>query len=276
MDGNRKISVMGIVNLTDDSYYKESRCADVNSAMDRIGRLVRDGADIIDIGACSTRPGAHQIGASEEWRRLGPVVKEIRKAYPDVMVSVDTIWSEVVSRTYDVIGDFIVNDISAGEDDPRMLGIVGSLGLAYVAMHKRGDPASMQSFTDYNDVVSDVLGYFERFSEKAACAGIRKWIVDPGFGFSKTLDQNWNLLSGLDRFKTICDEKGTSRPLLIGVSRKSMIYNLIGSTPELSLPATQVVHLAALQKGADILRVHDAAEARQTVMIYKRLCDRGL
>jgi dihydropteroate synthase len=256
---------MGIVNLTDDSYFSESRCASVDAAVEKIGDMLKEGASIIDIGACSTRPGARPVGAPEEWRRLEPVLKAIRENYPDVRISVDTYWSEVVSRTYDLIGDFIVNDISAGEDDKAMLSVVGNLGLKYVAMHKRGDAVSMQSLTDYNDVVGDVVTYFNHFLEKALQFGIREWILDPGFGFAKTLDQNYEMLSRLDEFKVF------DRPVLVGVSRKSMIYKLLNISPEDSLPATQVLHLRALQLGADILRVHDVAEAARTVELFRHL-----
>ena len=265
MDRNRHIDIMGIVNLTDDSYFSESRCASVDAAVEKIGDMLKEGASIIDIGACSTRPGARPVGAPEEWRRLEPVLKDIRENYPDVRISVDTYWSEVVSRTYDLIGDFIVNDISAGEDDKAMLSVVGNLGLKYVAMHKRGDAVSMQSLTDYNDVVGDVVTYFNHFLEKALQFGIREWVLDPGFGFAKTLEQNYEMLSRLDEFKVF------DRPVLVGVSRKSMIYKLLNISPEDSLPATQVLHLRALQLGADILRVHDVAEAARTVELFRHL-----
>lgn len=263
IDKGRKIKIMGIVNLTDDSYYAESRCRDLKSALDRIGTVVSEGADIIDIGACSTRPGSIPVGEDEEWARLKPVIVEVRKEWPDVTLSIDTYWSSVVRKVYDEIGDFIVNDISAGEDDPLMLDTVGRLGLAYVAMHKRGNSQNMQSMTDYEDVVAEVYEYFREFSVRAAEAGIRNWILDPGFGFAKTVDQNWQILRGLSRFKEF------ERPVLAGVSRKSMIYRKFNITPEEALPATQAVHMLALLSGADLLRVHDVAEAARTVSIYK-------
>lgn len=265
MDKNRTIDIMGIVNLTADSYFAESRCFDVQLALDRISRLIGEGADIIDIGACSTRPGAEQIGPVEEWRRLEPVLKAVRTEFPGVRISIDTYWSEVVRKAFDLIGPFMVNDISAGEDDPMMLRTVGELGLEYVAMHKRGTPMTMSGLTDYADVTEDVLQYFDVFAEKADEAGIRDWLVDPGFGFAKTVDQNYELLNNLDRFKA------SGRRLLVGVSRKSMIYRPLGISPEESLPATQVLHLHALQKGADILRVHDVAEAARTISLYRML-----
>lgn len=267
MNKNRQIDIMGIVNLTDDSYFSASRCASPSQAVKLASRLVDEGASILDFGACSTRPGAEPVGAEEEWRRLRPALETVRKEFPDVRISVDTYWSDVVRRAYDAIGDFIVNDISAGEDDPQMLPLVGRLGLTYVAMHKRGTPQTMQSMTDYEDVTAAVTDYFSDFAERTEQAGVRDWILDPGFGFAKTLEQNYQLMRDLSRFKA----SFPSRKLLVGVSRKSMVYRLLGITPEESLPATQVLHLHALQNGADILRVHDVEQAVQTVSLYRML-----
>ena len=254
---------MGIVNLTEDSYFAQSRCQDVEAALERAGRLIDEGADIIDIGACSTRPGSLPVGEEEEWNRLKPVLLAVRKEYPSVTISIDTCWSSVVRKAYDLIGSFIINDISAGEDDPKMLETVGGLGLTYVAMHKRGTPLTMQSMTDYEDVTEDVVRYFDIFSVKASQAGIKDWILDPGFGFAKTTDQNWQLARDLAGFKKF------GRPLLVGVSRKSMIYKKFSISPEESLPAVQVLHMHSLINGADILRVHDVAEAKRTTEIYR-------
>ena len=271
MNKNRNIQVMGIVNLTDDSYFSESRCSDVQTAIERVEFLISEGADIIDIGACSTRPGSLPVGEDEEWRRLEPVLYIIKEKYPDIRLSIDTYWASVVEKAYALIGDFIVNDISAGEDDPQMLPTVGRLGLQYVAMHKRGAPEIMQQNTDYNNLLVDVLEYFKIFSQKAQKCGIYNWILDPGFGFSKTIEQNYNLLSQLSVFKQVSKADGAPVPLLVGVSRKSMIYKHFHILPEQSLPATQVLHFYALQNGADILRVHDVAEAKRTIELYKML-----
>ena len=164
IDRHRNIMIMGIVNITDDSYYAVSRCPDPEAALARIDRMIDEGADVIDIGACSTRPGAEMVGAEEEWRRLEPVLKAVRERFPDIRLSIDTCWSTVVRNAYNLIGDFIVNDISAGEDDPCMLLTVGELDLKYVAMHKRGTPTSMHELTDYKSVVEDVAEYFRKFS----------------------------------------------------------------------------------------------------------------
>ena len=260
---DRHIDIMGIVNLTDNSYFSQSRCADASAAMARIYNMVEEGASIIDIGACSTRPGSVAVGAQEEWRRIEPVLNAIRSENPELRVSIDTYWSEVVLRAYDLIGDFIVNDISAGEDDPQMLPTVGRLGLTYVAMHKRGTPQTMQSLTDYNDIVGDLKAYFNEFAQKALQFEIKDWILDPGFGFAKTIGQNYELLARLDEFTSL------DRPVLVGVSRKSMIYKLLDISSEEALPATQVLHLKALQAGADVLRVHDVSEAVRTLALYR-------
>ncbi len=270
-NSSRDIQVMGIVNITDNSYFAESRhlagdgTVRIEHVMATIGRMLEEGASIIDIGACSTRPGSQPVGAEEEWRRLSAVLPEIRSEFPQARISIDTYHSSVVERTFGTIGDFIVNDISAGEDDPQMLATVGRLGLEYVAMHKRGAPATMQSLCDYGDVVEDVRQYFLDFADKAAAAGISRWVLDPGFGFAKTVEQNYQLMNGLQRLSDL------GYPVLVGISRKSMIYRLLDIIPEEALPQTCALHLASLERGADILRVHDVKEAMQTIKIYKAL-----
>ena len=259
-----KIQVLGIVNLTDDSYYAASRVRDTDALLGRVGTMLAEGADWIDIGACSTRPGSQPVGTEEEWRRLEPALQAIKGAFPDVRISIDTYWASVVERVYDLIGPFLVNDISAGAYDAAMLPLVGRLGLPYIAMHLRGTPETMQSLTDYpKGVTAEVLRYFKAFARRAAKAGITDWILDPGFGFAKTVEQNWTLLEELDRLQAL------QQPILVGISRKSMIYKRFGITPEEALPATQVAHLLALQRGATWLRVHDVAEARRTIAIYQ-------
>ena len=264
-DKDREIKIMGIVNLTEDSYFAQSRCQDVEAALERAGRLIDEGADIIDVGACSTRPGSQPVGEEVEWARLEPFLKEFVMAWPETRLSIDTYFSSVVRKSHDVCGSIIVNDISAGEDDPKMLQTVGELGLTYVAMHKRGNSQTMQNMTDYVDVTVDVLKYFDAFSVKAREAGVKDWILDPGFGFAKTTEQNYELVRNLSEFRSF------GRKILVGISRKSMIYKKFNITPEEALPATQVVHMQALANGADILRVHDVAEAMRTVSIYRML-----
>ena len=268
----RDIEIMGIVNLTDNSYFASSRClaedgkTNIDKTLERTASLIQEGAHIIDIGACSTRPGSDGVGEEEEWRRLEPALKTIKAAFPDIKLSIDTYWASVVKKSYDLIGPFMVNDVTAGERDEAMLPLVGELGLNYVAMHIRGTPKTMQSLTDYPEgVVKAVYDYFKDFGRKAEKYGIKDWIIDPGFGFAKTLDQNYELMRCLDTFTEF------GKRVLVGVSRKSMIFRLFGIEPEDSLPATQALHFAALQKGASILRVHDAAETARTIEIFKRL-----
>lgn len=272
---SRHIDIMGIVNVTGNSYFQPSRClsdagdADMERIIERTGRMLDEGATIIDIGACSTRPGSEPVGEEEEWRRLSPALDAIRSRFPDATISIDTYWSGVAEKAWRQIGDFIINDISAGENDPGMLETAGRLGLRYIAMHKRGTPKTMQGLCVYDDVTEDVLQYFMDFAVRAEKAGIREWIIDPGFGFAKSVDQNYRMMRELGKFSAPVG--GSEHKVLVGVSRKSMIYRLFGITPEESLPQTQVLHLAALQNGADILRVHDAAEAARTVELYRRL-----
>lgn len=254
---------MAIVNLTDDSYFAESRCLDVEAALGRISVLLEEGADIIDLGACSTRPGSMPVGEEEEWRRLEPVLKSVRERWPDIQLSIDTYWSSVVRKAYALVGDFIVNDISAGTIDPQMLPTVGELGLTYVAMHIKGTPETMQAMADYQDVTAELVSYFSEFAMKSEIFGVKSWVLDPGFGFAKTIAQNYELIRNLAEFNRF------GRPVLVGVSRKSMIYKRFNITPEESLPATQVLHMQALINGASILRVHDVAEARRTIDIYR-------
>ena len=185
----RHIDIMGIVNLTDDSFYAASRCVDVPEVVKTVRNMLDEGATIIDFGACSSRPGSEPVGPEEEWKRLEPVLREVREMWPDLEISIDTSWASVVSQAYDLIGKFIVNDISAGEDDPQMLPLVGRLGLRFIAMHKRGDSRTMQAMTDYDDVVEEVISYFKEFAAKAERNGVKDWILDPGFGFAKTVSQ---------------------------------------------------------------------------------------
>ena len=282
MTGN--IHIMGIVNLNGDSFYAGSRAAGAD-AIARARQMWADGADVVDLGACSTRPGSTQPSLEEEWSRLEPALKtlsytkpapsvyEPRKTGPsytksassvyEPWISIDTFRAEIVRRAYEVIGPFLVNDISAGEMDPEMLSTVGRLGLPYVAMHMRGTPETMQSLTDYDDVVAEVIRYFREFEKKAADAGIREWILDPGFGFAKTIEQNYELLNRLDEVSS-----AFSQEILVGLSRKSMIYKVLGITPEEAMPATQVLNYAALERGATWLRVHDVVPAVQTARLY--------
>ena len=280
----QSIHIMGILNLTPDSFYAGSRVPGAD-ALSRARRMWADGADVVDLGACSTRPGAPQPSLEEEWARLEPVLFEMAgyalfgdsgplplsgggqapgRDFPPI--SIDTYRAEIVRRAYETIGPFLVNDISAGGMDPEMLETVGRLGLPYVAMHMRGTPENMQGLTDYDDVVEEVLRYFRDFGAKAADAGIREWILDPGFGFAKTVEQNYELLRRLREIT-----QAFNRPVLVGLSRKSMIYKVLGITPEEAMPATQTLNMLALERGATWLRVHDVAPAVQTARLYSKI-----
>ena len=278
---------MGILNLNGDSFFAESRTSG-DDAVSRACQMWADGADVVDLGACSTRPGSAQPSLEEEWSRLQPVLTTLSytKSAPSVYqpretglsytkpapsvyelrISIDTYRAEIVRRAYEMIGPFLVNDISAGEMDREMLPTVGRLGLPYVAMHMRGTPETMQSLTDYDDVVAEIIRYFREFEKKAADAGIPEWILDPGFGFAKTMEQNYELLRRLGEVK-----EAFSQEILVGLSRKSMIYKLLGITPEEALPATQVLNHAALERGATWLRVHDVLPAVHTARLYSSL-----
>ena len=240
------IQIMAIVNLTPDSFFAPSRVR-AEEAQGRIRSLCAAGAEIIDLGAVSTRPGAADVALEEEWRRLEPVV---RAWDAPALLSVDTTRAEIVRRVYDCAGPFLVNDISAGEDDAQMLATVGRLGLPYVAMHKRGNPRSMDALCDYPaGVVPALVEYFEEFGRKAEDAGIAEWVLDPGLGFAKTAEQNWEILEKLDWLR------GFDRPVLIGAADKRFTGG-----------DTERAHRLAIQHGADILRVHDVAAARETIL----------
>ena len=233
--------------------------------MERVDSMVSEGADILDFGACSTRPGSDPVGEEEEWKRLGPALKLLASELPGIRISVDTFRPGIVSRTFDLVGPFIVNDVSGGHDP--MLKLVGELGLEYVAMHTRGTPKDMQTLTDYDNVTMAVVDFFKGFAERADLFGIKDWILDPGFGFAKTVDQNWQLLREMSVFKEF------GKPVLAGLSRKSFLYKPLGITPDEALPATVAANLLALCAGADILRVHDVAAAVDTVGTYLKTCN---
>ena len=288
---NNEPVVMGIINVNEESFYSASRCRDLSSFSRQLDSMISSGAGIIDIGACSTRPGSTPITLEQEWQLLKEPLEYIASAGIPGMegiagteekrlkISIDTFRSEIVRRAYDTIGDFIVNDISAGEDDALMLPTVGKLGLEYIAMHKRGTPSTMQQLCDYpQGVVHEVSEYFLEFEKRAAACGINDYIVDPGFGFAKSVEQNYELFMGMPQLMEIVSGKkspslmgSNRRRLLVGISRKSMIYKPLGITPESSLCATAALNLQALMLGADILRVHDVKEAVECVKLYQLL-----
>lgn len=260
--------VMAIINVTDDSFFEGSRTVDEQSIAARVREAVASGATILDVGGYSSRPGAKELSVDEEWERVRKGLRGIKDVAADAFVSVDTFRSEVVRRAVEEFGDVIVNDISAGELDDEIIDVVAKYNLPYIAMHMRGTPQTMQSMTEYpNGVVEEVCRYFEKKVAELHSRGVSKIILDPGFGFAKTLEQNYELLGGLNR---LC---AMGYPVLAGVSRKSMIYKLLGVTPAESLNGTTALNWEALRQGAAILRVHDTREAVEVVRIlteYKK------
>lgn len=258
--------VMAILNVTPDSFYAESRMPDAEAVERRVREAVAAGASVIDVGGYSSRPGADEVSPEEEWRRVERGVGAVRRLAPAMPVSVDTFRSEIVTRTVERFGEVIVNDISAGELDARMVPTVARLGLRYIAMHMKGDPKTMQSRTDYRrDIVTEVVDYFRVRCRRLEEAGIarERIILDPGFGFAKTLEQNYELLAGLH---ALCD---LGYPVLAGLSRKSMIYRLLDVAPADSLAGTVALDWECLRQGASILRVHDVREAVDTVRLFE-------
>ena len=256
---------MTIVNVTPDSFYDGSRTFTEEEIERHVERAIEQGTDMLDVGGYSSRPNADEVSVEEEIARVGRAMRVIRRVCPEMVVSIDTFRAEVVRRTVAEWGDCIVNDISAGELDPQMITTVAELGLPYVAMHMRGTPATMQSMTDYDDIVEEVHQYFAQRLDTLREAGIEDVVIDPGFGFAKTLEQNYQLMNGLGRLSDL------GAPILVGISRKSMIYKLLGCTPAEALNGTTALHLEALRQGAKILRVHDTREAIEVVKIYNQL-----
>lgn len=257
--------VMGILNATPDSFFEGSRCMTENLIENRIKQIIDEGGSIIDIGAYSSRPDAQHIDTKEEWRRLETALRILRDQYPDVITSVDTFRSEIAKRAVEEYGVNMINDISGGEMDRSMFATIGELKVPYIMMHMKGTPQTMQQHCDYNDLFQDIALYFSGKIEQLREVGVNDIIIDPGFGFSKTLEQNYELLAKLEHFSIF------EHPILVGVSRKSMIYKLLGIKPEEALNGTSVIHTVALRKGADILRVHDVKEAVQCVEITEMI-----
>ncbi len=253
--------VMGIINVTPDSFYSASRVNDEAALVERVGQMVADGADVLDVGACSTRPDSQSVDAQGEMQRLQWALAVIRREAPDVVISVDTFRADVARRCVEQWGADIINDISGGTLDEEMFSTVASLGVPYVLTHTRGTPATMSSMTDYGDVAADVLEWMARRIDELRQMGVADVIADPGFGFAKDVEQNYRLLTCLDAFHAL------NAPLLVGVSRKRMVYMPLGITPDEALNGTTVVNTMALERGAHILRVHDVKAAVQAVTL---------
>ncbi len=255
---------MGIINLTPDSFYTESRKSTSSSILETASQMLQDGADILDIGGYSSRPGATAISEEEEINRVIHPIKMIKTTFPDCLISIDTFRSEVARQTVDA-GAAIINDISGGELDPNMFQTVASLQVPYILMHMRGNPETMASQNQYEDLTRDVLKELALKVEKLEAMGVHDIIVDPGFGFAKNVEQNFQLLNELEFFNWL------EKPLLVGLSRKSMIYKTLGTAPEEALNGTTVANTVALLKGANILRVHDVKEAKEAVGLISKL-----
>jgi dihydropteroate synthase len=253
--------VMGIINATPDSFYHVNAIAGIDAAIIHAGKMLADGADVLDIGGQSTRPGSDRIDYVKEMERVLPLIEGIMRKHPDAILSIDTYQSKVVAAAV-AAGASIVNDISAGEMDPDMLGTVASLKVPYICMHMKGTPETMQKNPRYEDIVQELLQYFIR--KIAACkeAGINDIIIDPGFGFGKTIQHNFLLLKSLDVFRML------DKPILAGLSRKATIYKTLGITVDEALNGTTVLNTLCLTKSASLLRVHDVKEARQTVDLF--------
>ena len=260
----RRPWVMGILNVTPDSFYADSRTpmAEPERIAQRVRQMLAEGADIIDVGAYSSRPGADDISPLEEMRRLEVALSTVREVAPEVYVSVDTFRSEVARQCVEHFGVDLINDISGGVLDRAMPKVVARLGVPYIIMHMKGNPETMQMAPEYQDVVAEVLEFLARQQQRFFDAGGKDVIIDPGFGFGKTLQHNYRLMDRLEDFHEL------HAPLLVGVSRKSMIYKLLETTPQDALNGTTVLHTIAMMKGAHIFRVHDvqaAVEARTLV-----------
>lgn len=253
--------VMGILNVTPDSFFDGGKYKTEKKVLKRAEEILEQGGSVIDIGAVSTQPGSEGISTKDEIDRLLPSVKAVRKAFPNSFISIDTYRSWVALKVIEECGPCMVNDISGGNFDPHMFDTIGKLGVPYVLMHMQGTPLKMQQNPEYEDIIRDISMFFTEQVKKLTKAGVKDVIIDPGFGFGKNMEHNYELLNRLDSFKVF------QLPLLIGVSRKSMIYKLLGIKPDDALNGTSVVNTLALMGGADMLRVHDVREAVEAVRI---------
>ena len=256
--------VMGILNVTPNSFFDGGKYKKESEILSQVEKMIRDGATFIDIGAYSSKPNAELVSVEEELSRIIPVVDLILQHFPETLISIDTFRSEVAQACIEK-GAAMINDIAAGNLDSKMLEIIAKYNVPYIMMHMRGTPQTMQSLTDYQDIVKEMLYYFSTKIASARSLGINDLIVDPGFGFAKTLDQNYEILKHLDLFDML------ELPLLVGVSRKSMVYKPLNSSAGEALNGTTVLNTIALTKGAKILRVHDVKEAVETVQLLNKI-----
>ena len=256
--------VMGILNVTPDSFHDGGQYKDESTILNQVETMLTDGATFIDVGGYSSRPGADYVTETEELNRVIPVVQLILNHFPETFISVDTFRSEVARQSIDA-GAALINDISAGQLDEQMINTVGQLGVPYIMMHIRGNPKTMQSQTNYEDLIKDINFYFAERIAEAHAAKINDIIIDPGFGFAKTLEQNYQLLNQLELLGIV------GKPILAGLSRKSMIYKTLDTTSTNALNGTTALHMIALEKGAKILRVHDVKEAMECITLFNKL-----
>ena len=260
-----KPQVMGILNVTPDSFYAGSRGVTEQSIVDRLHQCMDEGASIVDIGAYSSRPGADSVSPKEEMDRLRMGLELVRKHRPDAIVSVDTFRADVAKMCVEEYGVALINDISAGQMDEQMFTTIARLGVPYIIMHMKGTPQDMQIAPQYDHFLKEVFYYFSEKVQRLRDLGVKDIIIDPGFGFGKTLEHNYELMNHLEEFALF------ELPVLVGISRKSMIYKLLDITPEEALNGTTALNTIALQKGAHILRVHDVREAVETVKIVQQM-----
>jgi dihydropteroate synthase len=256
--------VMGILNVTPNSFFDGGKYNNESELLNQVGKMINDGATFIDIGAYSSKPSAEFVSENEELDRIIPVVQLILKHFPEALLSIDTFRSEVAKACIEN-GAAIINDISAGNLDHAMFEVIAKYKVPYIMMHMRGTPQTMQSMTHYEDIVKEILFYFSEKVNKARSLGINDLIIDPGFGFAKTIEQNYEVLRKSELFKSL------ELPLLIGISRKSMIYKELNCTAKEALNGTTVLNTVALTKGANILRVHDVKEAVECVHLWSKL-----
>lgn len=257
--------VMGILNITPDSFYAGSRNSTLTDAIEQAEKIISEGGTIIDVGGQSTFPTSTMLSADEELKRITPIVKEIRGKFPQAIISIDTFYSRVAQVAVEELGADLINDISGGQIDDNMFETIAKLNVPYILMHMRGTPQTMQQHTNYDNFIGDILYYFSEKVAKLNHLGINDVIIDPGFGFSKTLDQNYKLMANIKYFDIF------ELPLLVGISRKTMIHKLLNTTPADSLNGTSVLNMYALQSGANILRVHDVKQAVECINIFEKL-----
>ena len=255
--------VMAIVNLTPDSFYDGGRWELLSEGLRKVEKLVAEGADILDLGAASSRPGAKEVPMEQEWDRLKEIIPAIRKQFPEVPISVDTWRAEIADRALNE-GVAMINDISAGQLDPGLLDVVERWKVPYVLMHMQGKPADMQDAPSYSKVVDEQLFWFSQQLDALAERGLNDVLLDPGFGFGKTLEHNYQILNNLERYRLF------ERPIMVGLSRKSMVQKVLDCAAEDALNGSTVLHTLALLKGADLLRVHDVREAREVIALVEK------